>query len=179
MHARIFKQAASVTAIIFLSVVASGCGTDVTTAPTTSSNGPRALVLPASEQSAPANFKAGRGPAVSVLVSAEKGGSVSLGRYQLDFPAGALTEDTEISIRQSSPSSMSLELGPHGIQFDKPVTLSFKTDGISIDEASTVLGVRWFNESTAAWEPISEGPVGVTKVSAELWHFSGYDIFQE
>jgi len=179
MHARIFKQTASVAAIMLLSVVASGCGTDVTTAPSTSSNGPRALVLPASEQTAPATFKAGRGPAISVLVSAEKGGSVHLGRYQLDFPAGALTEDTEISIRQSSPSSMALELGPHGIQFEKPVTLSFKTDGISIDESSTVLGVRWFNESTGSWEAISEGPVGVTKVSAGLWHFSDYDLFQE
>mgnify|MGYP000113433668 CR=1 FL=1 len=179
MHARIFKNAVGAAAIITLSILTSGCGTDVTTAPSSSSNGPRALTLPASEQTPPVAFKAGRGPAISVLVSAEEGGSVRLGRYQLDFPPGALTEDTEISIHQSHPNSMTLELGPHGIQFEKPVTLSFDTDGIVIDPTSTTLGVRWFNETTAAWEPISEGPVSAPKVSAELWHFSEYDGFQE
>lgn len=179
MHARILKNAAGLAAIMFLSVLASGCGTDVSTAPgTATSHGPRTLVLPLSEQTAPVAFKTGRGPAISVLVSAEKGGTVRLGRYELDFPAGALTEDTEISIRQSSATTMTLELGPHGIQFEKPVTLSFKTEGIAIDEASTVLGVQWFNEATTAWEPIAEASIGSVKVSAELQHFSEYEFFQ-
>ncbi|TPW17133.1 MAG: hypothetical protein FD129_492 [bacterium] len=179
MYARTFKNAVSAAAILTLSVLASGCGTDITTAPNPESNAPRALTLPSSEQTQPTTFKAGRGPAISVLVSAEQGGTVRLGRYQLDFPPGALTEDTEISIRQSHPNTMTLELGPHGIQFAKPVRLSFKTDGISIDEASTTLGVSWFNESSSTWEPISHGPVSAPKVSADLWHFSDYGVFQQ
>lgn len=180
MYARILRTSASAAAIIALSIVASGCGSDAITAPSsTQFNAGRALTLPSAEQTPSASFKAGRGPALSVLVSAEHGGTVRMGRYQLDFPPGALTEDTDITIRQSSPSSMTLELGPHGIQFAKPVVLSADVQGIEVDGNSTVVGIRWFNESTGAWQPISESPAGASRLTAELHHFSGYDFFQD
>jgi hypothetical protein len=180
MNARIFKNTIAAAAIITVSVFAAGCGTDTIIAPDSDfSAAGQALVLPSAEQTPSASFKSGRGPAVAVLVSAEQGGTVRLGRYQLDFPPGALAEDTEITIRQSSPSSMTLELGPHGIQFAKPVVLSADVAGVELEGQSTVVGVRWFNESTGSWQPIAEQPIGATRVSAELHHFSGYDIFQD
>jgi hypothetical protein len=180
MYARILRTSASAAAIIALSIVATGCGSDATTAPSLhSTSGPRALVLPSAEQTPSASFKAGRGPSLSVLISATQGGTIQMGRYQLDFPPGALSEDTEISIRQSSGSSMTLELGPHGIQFAKPVLLSADVAGVEVDGNSTVVGIRWFNESTGTWQPISESPAGTSRITAELQHFSGYDFFQD
>ena len=136
------------------------------------------LTLPVDEQTPSASFKAGRGPALSTLISAETGGTINLGRYSLTFPPGALTEDTEITIRQSTSSTMTLELGPHGLQFQKPVTLSANVGGMKLDPTASVVGVAWFNENTAVWEHISEMPAGTTEISAELWHFSDYEFFQ-
>ena len=39
MHARIFKNAVAAAAIMTMSILISGCGTDVSTAPSSSSNG--------------------------------------------------------------------------------------------------------------------------------------------
>jgi len=178
MNARMLRTSAAAAAMIAITVFTTGCGTDATTAPTLSSEAGHALTLPSAEQTPSASFKAGRGPALSTLITAAEGGTIKMGRYQLDFPPGALTQDTEITIRQSSPSSMTLELGPHGIQFEKPVMLSADVDGIGIDSNSSVVGVRWFNESTGAWQPISEAPAGTSRVSAELQHFSDYGVFE-
>jgi len=177
MYARILKTSATAAAIIAVSVFAAGCGTDAATAPSLQLDAGRALVLPSAEQTPSASFKAGRGPALSVLISASEGGTIHLGRYQLDFPPGALTQDTEISIRQSSPSSMTLELGPHGLQFEKPVVLSADVSGLSHDGNS--IFVAWHNPETGDWDPIGSADAGESRVSAELHHFSDYGFFQD
>ena len=108
---------------------------------------------------------------VSRIVSAAEGGTVTNGYYTVHFPPGALMEDTEITIEMPSFPSAVVRLGPHGIQFEKDVTLSLDTARISDDaEAYRVL---WYNESTGCWNDIG-GYMDDGYVKADLQHFSDY-----
>ena len=95
------------------------------------------------------------GKSTSALVSAENGGVVSLGRFTLEFPPGALAADTEIEISVTDPTLVMCELGPHGLHFNKPVTLTINYGGTPAEElesSSQTLGVYWYNETTGCWQ---------------------------
>jgi hypothetical protein len=154
----------------------SGCGQDQISNPTSQFSG-RPIQLPATEQYSQ-GLQAQELPSVTVLVSAATGGTVTLGRYTLDFPAGALSSDTPITITQTDPHAMVLELQPHGIQFQKPVTLSAQVSDLVTPSAS-VVGVAWFNETTGAWEVVNQQSVSSPEASGQLWHFSDYAVFEE
>lgn len=105
------------------------------------------------------------------VVSAADGGTVTNGYYTVHFPPGALTEDTEITMEMPYFPSAVVRLGPHGIQFEKDVTLSLETDMVADDaEAFSVL---WYNEDAGCWESIG-GYMEDGCVKAELQHFSDY-----
>jgi len=109
----------------------------------------------------------------------------------LEIPAGALTEDTEITIRRLNDSEISEEFGdevldsayeltPEGLNFDMPVRASVKLDDdpnladgtLSADVAflfSESGDVIEFLENT---ELIVDGTGSMTTVSADLTHFT-------
>ena len=152
----------------------SGCGQDQISNPTNQFSG-RPIQLPATEAQ---GLGVQELPSVTVLVSAANGGTVQMGRYTLEFPAGALSADTPITVTQTDPSAMVLELQPHGIQFLKPVTLSAQVTDL-VTPTANVVGVAWFNESTFAWEVVGEDDAQSDDASATLWHFSNYQFFEE
>lgn len=114
----------------------------------------------------------------SAFIRADEGGVISWGRFSLDIPAGALSEDTEISISRPMPNLVMCELEPHGIQFNKPVTLQIDYNGTPAAENDTgepTLGVYWFNEDTGQWVFVGkELDTAGNKMEANLEHFSGY-----
>ena len=114
----------------------------------------------------------------STLVTADKGGVVAWGRFRLEIPAGALSEDTVIEISRPDRHVVRCELGPHGLQFNKPVTLQINYEGTSADgseDAMPALGVYWFNEDAGRWELVGKSvDSGADKMEAELEHFSDY-----
>jgi len=161
------------TAITILSVLAAmGCGTNSPVTPS------QEITMPGVENPLFAQLVASAGSsrdmlgsAKSTLISADEGGTVSNGYYSVYFPAGALSEDTEITIEMARYPEAVVQLGPHGIQFNKAVILSIALNKLDSDAAD--YSVLWHNEETGLWENIGgyiEG--GASKV--ELEHFSDY-----
>jgi hypothetical protein len=109
--------------------------------------------------------------ACAKVVSADLGGTLSNGYVTLDFPPGALSHDTEISITMTQPGVMAFELQPHGIQFNKPVLLSFD----NFDASGDILKVVWFDEGKSKWVVIGTG-ADAESLGTSLAHFSSYGI---
>jgi hypothetical protein len=110
----------------------------------------------------------------SGLVSAELGGSVSNGWVTLDFPAGALDEDTEISISMPDPGKLIVELEPHGIQFNEPVGMTFNLIGTDAEDLSDEACLLWFNDEMGWWEKLDTEASDDNRCNTFLKHFSKY-----
>ncbi len=111
------------------------------------------------------------GSSSSMIIDANDGGTVTNGYYSLYFPPGALEEDTEITIEMPRFPEAVVKLTPHGIQFNKPVTLFLSLD--KVDSEATSYIVYWFNEDSELWENIG-GYVEDGYSVIDLEHFSEY-----
>lgn len=109
------------------------------------------------------------------LVVASEGGFVELNGFRVDIPAGALPYDAVVTI--DLPTTLPLgkrvmaEFGPHGIQFNTPVTLTFPLTGVVLG-GGPVGVARWEN---GAWTPLG-GAVSAdgTELVGTTPHFSVY-----
>lgn len=156
-----------------------GCGSESTLTPQTGGLPGSPIYLPASEMAAliPLGTNA-MTPSVEAMVSAAEGGALKLGRMTLSFPPGALAEDTRITMSLTDRKSLRVELLPHGIRFQKPVTLSADLSGL-LGPTTRTVGVAWLNDDSGEWEAISRGPASLGFASAQLQHFSSYELFGE
>ena len=90
------------------------------------------------------------------LIVASQGGFVELQGFRVDIPAGALPYDAVVTI--DLPADLVLarrvlaEFGPHGIQFNQPVTLSFPLTGIVLGGPVEV--ARWENGRASCRERV-------------------------
>ncbi|MBI3553690.1 MAG: hypothetical protein HY077_14430 [Elusimicrobia bacterium] len=132
-----------------------------------------------------------------VNVQAANGGTVNhmTTSAQVIVPAGALTQDTDITItklsaappadeqarsdaaqtaglkRQGSP----YDFGPDGTQFSLSATLSLPYDPAGPDPS--VLRIAYWNAQTGRWEPLnSTFDAGLRMISAKTSHFSIYQV---
>jgi hypothetical protein len=110
----------------------------------------------------------------SNLVSAESGGRVSNGWVTLDFPAGALDEDTEIFISMPDPKLLIVELEPHGIQFNKPVGLIVNLSGTDAENLADDACMLWFDDEMGWWEKLDTDASEDNQCETLLKHFSKY-----
>jgi hypothetical protein len=113
-------------------------------------------------------------------VTATEGGEVALDDGAgVNIPAGALSDDTEISIESSEPDDslpnfdsiqgLAYEFGPDGTTFEVPVELTLPLVGTpGADEAAVV---SWLNTETNQWEDLETTTSGDT-VTAETTHFT-------
>ncbi len=113
------------------------------------------------------------GPAVT-MISAETGGTITSGRFTLVFPPNALSEDTEISIEMINDGTLGVELGPHGIQFNQPVTLEMDLIGTTAEGEGDTSSTLWFNEDQGWWEAMPHLNGNEDKLKTKLEHFSKY-----
>ena len=115
-------------------------------------------------------------PGASKMISAEDGGTFTHGRVTLEFPPNALDTDTEISIRALDDETLSVELGPHGIRFNRSVTMKMDLEGTNAEGEALSARTLWYNESEDRWEEVrpAAGSAG-SSLSAELDHFSKYN----
>lgn len=108
-------------------------------------------------------------------IVAAQGGFVELNGFRVDIPAGALPADTVVTIDLPSDPALAkrlvAEFGPHGVQFNTPVTLHFPLTGVVLSGAPIEVA-RWEN---GAWTPLG-GTVNVlgTTLSGTTPHFSLY-----
>ena len=108
---------------------------------------------------------------VSMVIPAETGGTVTNGYVSLYFPPGALDEDTEITIDMPRYPLAVVELGPHGIEFNKNVIMTLPLAMIDSDADS--YRTLWNNENAGIWVDVG-GRVESGNVVTELEHFSEY-----
>jgi len=127
-------------------------------------------ILPTPKGTSPAMKAEG----ASSLVSAEYGGKVSNGWVTLDFPAGALNEDTEISITMSEPGVLVVDLEPHGIHFNKPVAMTFDLSGTDAEGLGQEARLLWYNDEMDWWEVLDTDSNQSSQCETYLQHFSKY-----
>ena len=108
-------------------------------------------------------------------IVASEGGFVELNGFRVDIPAGALSQNTTITIDLPTDAvtakRLIAEFGPHGTQFNTPVTLSFPLTGVVLNGSAIEVG-RWEN---GGWTSLggSVNPLG-TVLSSTTPHFSTY-----
>lgn len=80
------------------------------------------------------------------FIRADEGGSVELQGFRVDIPAGALPRDMTITIDLPTDPVLAkrvlAEFGPHGTQFNAPVTLSFPLADALLS-GGAVAAARW------------------------------------
>lgn len=86
-------------------------------------------------------------------IHADEGGFVELHGFRVDIPAGALPQDTLVTIDLPEDPVLGkrvlAEFGPHDVQFAEPVTLSFPLDGVLLLGEEMEVS-RWENDAWAA-----------------------------
>lgn len=108
-------------------------------------------------------------------IRADEGGFVELNGFRVDIPAGALPHDALVTIDLPQDELLGkhviAEFGPHGIQFNTPVTLTFPLDGVIVPEGQLTVG-RW---EGSAWNYLG-GMVSAdgSSLSGTTPHFSAY-----
>lgn len=108
-------------------------------------------------------------------IVASQGGFVELNGFRVDIPAGALSQNTTITIDLPTDNVLAkrlvAEFGPHGTQFNTPVTLSFPLTGVLLS-GSPIEVARWEN---GGWTSLggSVNSLG-TVLSGTTPHFSTY-----
>ena len=139
-------------ALIAFAAVVAGCSTDRVSGPT----GP--------DVSAPLTYD------YDSMVIGPSGGALSVSGISLEVPAGALSQTVLMTMTRLSDGSV--ELGPHGLQFMTPVSLSFDIPA-GVDTART--SVSWFNPAAQKWTTIPSLAADRAR-SASLAHFSKYTL---
>jgi hypothetical protein len=111
------------------------------------------------------------------VVSDTVGGVLELGPHKLVVPAGALKTPTQtITLIDRGPmdGGVTCELLPHGLQFEREVSLSMSLKGTNVDPNATYT-IYWYNENTGRWIDVKATWDPTTKtVTAKLMHFSRY-----
>lgn len=109
------------------------------------------------------------------VISAANGGVVANDFVSLEFPAGALSSDTEITIDMPDPNKLIVVFGPHGITFNKPVIMTFNLTWTNASGMADQAQTLWYNEEMNWWEAIEKvSSDDENKSKAVLWHFSSY-----
>ncbi len=109
------------------------------------------------------------------FIRAAEGGSVELNGFRVDIPAGALPYDAVITIDLPTDEVLGkrvlAEFGPHGIQFNQPVTISFPLVGVLLPDGPIEVG-RWEN---GGWTSLG-GTISAdgSSLSSTTPHFSDY-----
>ncbi len=108
-------------------------------------------------------------------IVASQGGFVELNGFRVDIPAGALSQNTTITIDLPTDNVLGKRLiadfGPEGTQFSTPVTISFPLTGVLLP-GGPIEVARWEN---GAWTSLG-GSVNFlgTVLSSTTPHFSTY-----
>lgn len=105
------------------------------------------------------------------LIAADKGGSVKFGRYKITVPAGALSSDTYITVRDPGAGYLMCDLEPEGTRFSTPAEL--EVDLMNTGITGSGWSIFWWNPLTDLWQD-QHGTFSGDKVTANLAHFSKY-----
>ena len=121
--------------------------------------------------------RATTGPLVaSQLVDGMKGGTVSVGSFRVEVPAGAFGGPATITLTQNDPSVLQCDVAidrPGANQFQVPVALV----AVLPNRSSLNDKMLWFDPALGAWREVgcSVDPDKL-ELTSQLWHFSTYAV---
>ena len=119
---------------------------------------------------------------VSEMISAAEGGKLTTGGAELDIPADALADDTEVTVEvvdkaglpdEDNIASEVFDFGPDGTTFDKPVTLTIDFDASATPDGMTA--VMAFQDGDT-WEPLADSEISGDTVVATTTHFTHFAV---
>jgi hypothetical protein len=121
---------------------------------------------------------------VAQNVAADEGGTVETesGSASADIPAGALAEDTEITITvldaDDQPDADRIiaavyDFGPDGTTFAEPVTLRIELDAGAVTDGMQPV-MAWLDGDS--WQPLADSVVQGNVVTASTDHFTPFTI---
>lgn len=118
---------------------------------------------------------------LDTVLSAEKGGVVTLLDVELYFPPKALDNDALISISIPDLAIFANDFGTNGLEFNEPVRviMSYRDAALdNIDESS--IKMAWFDERKGTWDVIDCQLDTIDKtVTAHVNHFSAYALISD
>lgn len=119
--------------------------------------------------------------------------TVSYAGAMLEIPAGAVTEDTRITVRpledvavpatddtltNVTPGGRAYRFGPHGLKFAKPVSLTIPYDRSRFPSGMSEqdLGTFYFDEAVGKWHQVQtlRGNASTLAMTAETTHFTDF-----
>ena len=102
------------------------------------------------------------------------GGTLHIGPHQFTVPAGALDHDVTITATSTGSTRRGLDFAPHGLHFQKPVSMTISFAGCEVPTGGT-LGVVYTDSNG---RPIQRMPAHADhpahRITALTDHFSGY-----
>jgi RHS repeat-associated protein len=124
------------------------------------------------------------------LVDADEGAELSMGGARIAIPAGALAQDTRVTIRplgaeqvaplddalmdNVTPDRKAFRFGPHNLTFDKPARVSIPYDrGLVSGAEPDELGIFYFDDELGRWQRLPTEQNGRNLV-AETTHFTDF-----
>jgi hypothetical protein len=103
------------------------------------------------------------------------GGTLQVGKHRLSIPAGALTQYTRITATAPSGNFAEVRFEPHGLKFERPVTLTLSYESCRLLGRSTPPTIVYTDDKRNILEVFrSEVDPWRKTVSAKTNHFSGY-----
>ena len=125
------------------------------------------------------------GVANSKLIVAANGGSITStdGKITINIPAGAISGNESITIQPVTNTtglgkSKAYRLTPHGITFNKPVSISFRyTEADIIGTAADLLRIA-FQDNEGTWQSMNQTKVNrqTKQLSVTTTHFSDWTL---
>lgn len=165
--------------VVAAGLFVAGCSS-IPTSPSASPSGGTpagtdSLQAPAPDASLPVTSKSR-----SSFVRAGLGGTVAAGNFRVIVPAGALSGDAIITVRQPDVTKPEVELSitpEERNTFLLPVLLVADAQPMDAALVSTSY-ISWWNPGAARWERCSASAVNLATISvqAPLWHFSKYRV---
>ncbi len=151
-HTVIFQALMLTLAFVLLS----GCSSDADRISAITDTGDFTAPLLSLEDSGDRGKPSNELPADGKWITPELGGLVKADFFSVIIPPGALSEDTYISVTRDDPYYATVELGPHGIQFNTEVYLridlkKFHRYMKKTGTDATDLSVAHFNELLGGW----------------------------
>ncbi len=125
-----------------------------------------------------------RDPAEDGVSTAEiglAGGVLTHAAHRLVVPPGALNETLELSFSMPLSDTLTFDLGPHGTQFNVPVSLVFNYGNADLTAVNeSLLQVYYYDPGTQIFEPIFTTVDTVNNVVIGYTnHFSRYALIRK
>jgi len=120
---------------------------------------------------------------ISEMITADDGGEIVTQGASINIPAGALSEDTEITVdvilatdvpEAENVASLIYDFGPDGTTFSTPVELTIALNG-SVPSGMEAK-MAWLDEESDKWMPLADSQIVGDEVTATTTHFTMFAI---